>query len=98
MNFDTNTKLNIILAILAIILVLAMILVFRKTGESYASCGEKSEPYADGYHKMPDGTIMKDSDHNDVTCPNARCNADMCAICKTYKNKPGKRGCAVCGL
>ena len=34
--FDTNTKLNIILAILAIILVLAMILVFRKTGEGYA--------------------------------------------------------------
>ena len=38
--FDTNTKLNIILAILAISLVLAMILVFRKTGEGYESCGE----------------------------------------------------------
>ena len=36
MNFDTDTKLNIILAILAIILVLAMILVFRGTGEGYA--------------------------------------------------------------
>ena len=45
--FDTNTKLNIILAILAIILVLAMILVFRNTGEGYESCGEKSECYKD---------------------------------------------------
>jgi hypothetical protein len=122
MNFDTNTKLNIILAILAIILVLAMILVFRGTGEGYASCGGKSESYGDpyglygtpvsyqisdelpdGYHQMPDGRIMKDSDHQGyaVTCPNAACNDKMCEFCKARQGDADaykKGGCAVCGL
>ena len=55
-----------------------------------------------GYHKMPDGTIMKDSDHMKgegyascgegyaVTCPssNDACNDNMCAICKANQNNP----------
>jgi hypothetical protein len=96
MNFDTNTKLNIILAILAIILVLAMILVFRGTGEPYATCGGKSND------ALPDGTIMKDNDHNKkvepyetyaLSCPNSRCNDIKCNNCK--KN-PTATGCSVC--
>ena len=102
MNFDTNTKLNIILAILAIILVLAMILVFRGTGEGYEVddlYGLQGIP-AVGFHMMPDGTIMRDERYA-VTCPssNAACNATMCAICKANQNNPdyyGKGGCAVC--
>ena len=59
-----------------------------------------------GYHKMPDGTIMKDSDHMKgegyaVTCPNsnAACDATKCEICKANQNNPDyycKGGCAVC--
>ena len=100
--FDTNTKLNIILAILAIILVLAMILVFRKTGESYASCGGKSESYAFSYGSSDHEGYASCGEGYAVTCSNAACNDNMCAICKANQNKPdyyeGKDGCSVCGL
>ena len=102
MNFDTNTKLNIILAILAIILVLAMILVFRKTGEGYESCGEKSESYGFPYGSSNHEGYASCGEGYAVTCSNAACNDNMCAICKANQNNPdyyeGKDGCSVCGL
>ena len=80
--FDTNTKLNIILAILAIILVLAMILVFRKTGEGYESCGE-------GYAVT---CPSSNSACNDNMCAICKANQNK----PDYYE--GKDGCSVCGL
>ena len=80
MNFDTDTKLNIILAILAIILVLAMILVFRKTGEGYASCGVESYAVT---------CPSSNSACNDNMCA-------ICKANQNNPDYYGKGGCAVC--
>ena len=66
---------------------------FNEGGDLVSNCGTKRKNYKKGgYHRMPDGTMMKDSEHQGMRCYGGKVKGmKRGGMCRGYGKARGNR-------